>query len=212
MWAKSESSRTTWAAWAAASLPEAMATLQSAVRGGAGRGSQPIYGLRAGDARAEAAPGAGPTEISQQEPGEPDGEHADQRYLGGLQGIGDGKHGGEQGQQEREVCLAFSGLFLGKLFAISAMSEICILLMVVFGFAAESLFRYLSMAQMPASGQGPSGGFRRLSAGRALCGSGQAAQPADSLFRYLSMAVEWTAGQGLGKRFRRALSALLLKS
>ena len=43
-------------------------------------------------------------------------------------------------------CLAFSGLFLGKLFAISAMSEICILLMVVFGFAAESLFRFLSMA------------------------------------------------------------------
>ena len=30
IWAKSESSRTTWAAWAAASLPEAMATLQSA--------------------------------------------------------------------------------------------------------------------------------------------------------------------------------------
>lgn len=42
--------------------------------------------------------------------------------------------------------LLFSGIFLGKLFAMSEMSEICILLMVVFAFAAESLFRYLSMA------------------------------------------------------------------
>lgn len=42
--------------------------------------------------------------------------------------------------------LLFSGIFLGRLFAMSAMSEICILLMVVFAFAAESLFRYLSMA------------------------------------------------------------------
>lgn len=42
-------------------------------------------------------------------------------------------------------CLVFSGLFLGGLFAMSAMSRICILLMVVFAFAAESLFRYLSL-------------------------------------------------------------------
>lgn len=42
--------------------------------------------------------------------------------------------------------LLFSGIFLDQLFAMSAMSEICILLMVVFAFAAESLFRYLSMA------------------------------------------------------------------
>lgn len=42
--------------------------------------------------------------------------------------------------------LLFSGIFLGRLFAMSAMSEICILLLVVFAFAAESLFRYLSMA------------------------------------------------------------------
>ncbi len=41
-------------------------------------------------------------------------------------------------------CLVFSGIFLGRLFAISSMSEICILLMVVFAFAAESLFRHLS--------------------------------------------------------------------
>ena len=58
-------------------------------------------------------------------------------------------------------CLAFSGLFLGKLFAISAMSEICILLMVVFGFAAESLFRYLSMAVEWTAGQGLGKRFRR---------------------------------------------------
>lgn len=42
--------------------------------------------------------------------------------------------------------LLFFGIFLGQLFAMSAMSEICILLMVVFAFAAESLFRYLSIA------------------------------------------------------------------
>lgn len=41
--------------------------------------------------------------------------------------------------------LLFSGIFLKKLFAMSDMSNICILLMVVFGFAAESLFRYLSI-------------------------------------------------------------------
>lgn len=41
--------------------------------------------------------------------------------------------------------LMCSGIFLGKLFAISEMSEICILLLVVFAFAAESLFRYLSL-------------------------------------------------------------------
>ncbi len=48
-------------------------------------------------------------------------------------------------------CLVFSGIFLGRLFAISSMSEICILLMVVFAFAAESLFRYLSMLVEKAS-------------------------------------------------------------
>lgn len=42
--------------------------------------------------------------------------------------------------------LMLSGIFLGKLFAISEMSEICILLLVIFAFAAESLFRYLSLA------------------------------------------------------------------
>lgn len=41
--------------------------------------------------------------------------------------------------------LVFSGIFLKKLFALSDMSNICILLMIVFGFAAESLFRYLSI-------------------------------------------------------------------
>lgn len=41
--------------------------------------------------------------------------------------------------------LLCSGIFLGQLFAISEMSEICILLLVVFAFAAESLFRYLSL-------------------------------------------------------------------
>ena len=41
--------------------------------------------------------------------------------------------------------LVFSGIFLKKLFALSDMSNWCILLMVVFGFAAESLFRYLTL-------------------------------------------------------------------
>lgn len=41
--------------------------------------------------------------------------------------------------------LVFSGIFLKKLFALSDMSNRCILLMVVFGFAAESLFRYLTL-------------------------------------------------------------------
>ena len=42
--------------------------------------------------------------------------------------------------------LVFSGIFLKKLFALSDMSNRCILLMVVFGFAAESLFRYLTLS------------------------------------------------------------------
>lgn len=41
--------------------------------------------------------------------------------------------------------LVFSGIFLKKLFALSDMSNICVLLMIVFGFAAESLFRYLTI-------------------------------------------------------------------
>lgn len=41
--------------------------------------------------------------------------------------------------------LVFSGIFLKKLFALSDMSNRCILLMVVFGFAAESIFRYLTL-------------------------------------------------------------------
>ena len=45
-------------------------------------------------------------------------------------------------------CLAFSGLFLGKLFAVSAMSEICILLMVVFGFVGF-LFKKLHISPAP---------------------------------------------------------------
>lgn len=40
--------------------------------------------------------------------------------------------------------LAFCGIFLNRLFALSAMSQICILLMIIFGFAAESIFRYLT--------------------------------------------------------------------
>ena len=39
----------------------------------------------------------------------------------------------------------FSGFFLKKLFALTDLSNICVLLMVVFGFAAESLFRYLTL-------------------------------------------------------------------
>ena len=43
------------------------------------------------------------------------------------------------------VGLLFCGLFLGKLFAIDSISNICFLLMVVFAFAAESMFRYLTL-------------------------------------------------------------------
>ena len=41
--------------------------------------------------------------------------------------------------------LVFSGFFLKKLFALTDLSNICILLMIVFGFAAESLFRNLKL-------------------------------------------------------------------
>ena len=43
------------------------------------------------------------------------------------------------------VGFIFSGFFLKKLFALTDLSNICVLLMVVFGFAAESLFRYLTL-------------------------------------------------------------------
>ena len=43
------------------------------------------------------------------------------------------------------VGLLFCGVFLGNLFAISEMSPIVILIMIVFAFAAESLFRYLTL-------------------------------------------------------------------
>lgn len=43
------------------------------------------------------------------------------------------------------VGLMFCGLFLGRLFAIESISNICFLLMVVFAFAAESMFRYLTL-------------------------------------------------------------------
>lgn len=43
------------------------------------------------------------------------------------------------------VGLLFCGLFLGRLFAIDSISNICFLLMVVFAFAAESMFRYLTL-------------------------------------------------------------------
>ena len=43
------------------------------------------------------------------------------------------------------VGLLFCGLFLGKLFAIESISNICFLLMIVFAFAAESMFRYLTL-------------------------------------------------------------------
>lgn len=43
------------------------------------------------------------------------------------------------------VGLVFSGFFLKKLFALTDLSNICILLMIVFGFAAESLFRNLTL-------------------------------------------------------------------
>lgn len=42
--------------------------------------------------------------------------------------------------------LLLCSLFLGDLFAIRGMSAICVLLTVMFGFAAESLFRYLTLA------------------------------------------------------------------
>lgn len=41
--------------------------------------------------------------------------------------------------------LVFSGFFLKKLFTLTDLSNICILLMIVFGFAAESLFRNLTL-------------------------------------------------------------------
>lgn len=41
--------------------------------------------------------------------------------------------------------LVFSGFFLKKLFALTDLSNICILLMIVFGFAAESLFMNLTL-------------------------------------------------------------------
>lgn len=41
--------------------------------------------------------------------------------------------------------LLLCSLFLGDLFAIRGMSAICVLLTVMFGFAAESLFRYLTL-------------------------------------------------------------------
>ena len=41
--------------------------------------------------------------------------------------------------------LVFCGIFLNQLFAISEMSNICVLLLIVFSFAAESLFRYLTI-------------------------------------------------------------------
>lgn len=50
------------------------------------------------------------------------------------------------------VGLLFCGIFLGKLFAIESLSNICFLLMVVFAFAAESLFRYLTLMVEKLSG------------------------------------------------------------
>lgn len=41
--------------------------------------------------------------------------------------------------------LVFCGVFLNQLFAMEALSAICVVLFVVFGFASESLFRYLSI-------------------------------------------------------------------
>lgn len=41
--------------------------------------------------------------------------------------------------------LLFCGIFLHRLFAISEMSNICVLLLIVFSFSAESLFRYLTI-------------------------------------------------------------------
>lgn len=42
--------------------------------------------------------------------------------------------------------LIFCGVFLNQLFALEGMSKICILLFVMFSFAAESFFRYLSLS------------------------------------------------------------------
>lgn len=42
--------------------------------------------------------------------------------------------------------LVFCGIFLNQLFAISEMSKICVLLLIIFAFSAESLFRYLSIS------------------------------------------------------------------
>lgn len=41
--------------------------------------------------------------------------------------------------------LLFCGLYLHQLFALSGMSKVCILLFVVFSFASESMFRYLTI-------------------------------------------------------------------
>ena len=41
--------------------------------------------------------------------------------------------------------LLFCGIMLNHLFAMSQLSAICMLLLIVFGFAAESLFRYLTL-------------------------------------------------------------------
>lgn len=43
------------------------------------------------------------------------------------------------------LALAFCGIFLSYLFSLNGMSQICVLLFVVFSFAAESAFRYLSL-------------------------------------------------------------------
>lgn len=43
------------------------------------------------------------------------------------------------------IGLLFCALFLGRLFAIESISNICFLLMGVFAFAAESMFRYLTL-------------------------------------------------------------------
>lgn len=43
------------------------------------------------------------------------------------------------------IGLLFCALFLGRLFAIESISNICFLLMVVFAFTAESMFRYLTL-------------------------------------------------------------------
>ncbi len=42
--------------------------------------------------------------------------------------------------------LAFCGIFLSRLFQITSMSAICVLLMIVFGFSSESIYRNLSIA------------------------------------------------------------------